>query len=144
MKVLAYDTFPQDGLSDFETVLTQSDVITLHVPLTPETKGLIGAAELKRMKKNAILINTARGGLVDEAALLEALKDGTIAGAGFDVVAQEPPRDGNILCEADLPNLIVTPHVAWASKEAMQILADQLVDNVEAFVAGKPQNVVEG
>ncbi len=144
MKVLAYDTFPQEGLSDFETVLTQSDVITLHVPLTPETKGLIGAAELKRMKKNAILINTARGGLVDEAALLEALKDGTIAGAGFDVVAQEPPRDGNILCEADLPNLIVTPHVAWASKEAMQILADQLVDNVEAFVAGKPQNVVEG
>lgn len=144
MKVLAYDTFPQEGLSDFETVLTQSDVITLHVPLTPDTKGLIGAAELKRMKKNAILINTARGGLVDEAALLEALKDGTIAGAGFDVVAQEPPRDGNILCEADLPNLIVTPHVAWASKEAMQILADQLVDNVEAFVAGKPQNVVEG
>lgn len=144
MKVLAYDTFPQEDLSDFETVLTQSDVITLHVPLTPETKGLIGAAELKRMKKNAILINTARGGLVDEAALLEALKDGTIAGAGFDVVAQEPPRDGNILCEADLPNLIVTPHVAWASKEAMQILADQLVDNVEAFVAGKPQNVVEG
>ncbi|WP_342162458.1 D-2-hydroxyacid dehydrogenase [Methylobacterium sp. SD21] len=144
MKVLAYDTFPQEGLSDFETVLTQSDVITLHVPLTPETKGLIGAAELKRMKRNAILINTARGGLVDEAALLEALKDGTIAGAGFDVVAQEPPRDGNILCEADLPNLIVTPHVAWASKEAMQILADQLVDNVEAFVAGKPQNVVEG
>ncbi len=96
MKILAYDTFPQEGLSDFETVLTQSDVITLHVPLTPETKGLIGAAELKRMKKNAILINTARGGLVDEAALLEALKDGTIAGAGFDVVAQEPPKDGNI------------------------------------------------
>ncbi|WP_449410582.1 D-2-hydroxyacid dehydrogenase [Methylobacterium komagatae] len=144
MKILAYDTFPQEGLSDFETVLSQSDVITLHVPLTPETKGLIGAAELKRMKKNAILINTARGGLVDEAALLEALKDGTIAGAGFDVVAQEPPKDGNILCDADLPNLIVTPHVAWASKEAMQILADQLVDNVEAFVAGKPQNVVEG
>ncbi len=95
------------------------------------------------MKKSAILINTARGGLVDEAALLEALKDGTFAGAGFDVVAQEPPKDGNILCDADLPNLIVTPHVAWASKEAMQILADQLVDNVEAFVAGKPQNVVE-
>lgn len=143
MKVIAYDVFPQDGLVDFETILTQSDVITLHVPLTPDTKGMIGAAELKKMKKSAILINTARGGLVDEAALLEALKDGTIAGAGFDVVAQEPPKDGNILCEADLPNLIVTPHVAWASKEAMQILADQLVDNVEAFVAGKPQNVVE-
>jgi glycerate dehydrogenase len=143
MKVIAYDVFPQDGLVDFETILTQSDVITLHVPLTPDTKGMIGAAELKKMKKRTILINTARGGLVDEAALLAALKDGTIAGAGFDVVAQEPPKDGNILCEADLPNLIVTPHVAWASKEAMQILADQLVDNVEAFVAGKPQNVVE-
>ena len=144
MTVLAYDVSPQDGLVDFDTILERSDVITLHVPLTPETKGMIGAEQLKRMKRNAILINTARGGLVDEAALLAALKDGTIAGAGFDVVVQEPPKDGNILCEADLPNLIVTPHVAWASKEAMQILADQLVDNVEAFVAGKPQNVVEG
>ncbi len=144
MTVLAYDVFPQDGLVDFETILEKSDVITLHVPLTPETKGMIGAEQFGKMKRNAILINTARGGLVDEAALLAALKDGTIAGAGFDVVVQEPPKDGNILCEADLPNLIVTPHVAWASKEAMQILADQLVDNVEAFVAGRPQNVVEG
>ena len=143
MKVIAYDVVPQEGTVDFDTILRESDVITLHAPLTPETRNMIGAAELKKMKKSAILINTARGGLVDEAALLEALKDGTIAGAGFDVVAQEPPKDGNILCEADLPNLIVTPHVAWASKEAMQILADQLVDNVEAFVAGKPQNVVE-
>ena len=144
MTVIAYDVSPQDGLVDFETILETSDVITLHVPLTPETKGMIGAEQLKRMKRNAILINTARGGLVDEAALLAALVDGTIAGAGFDVVVQEPPKDGNILCEADLPNLIVTPHVAWASKEAMQILADQLVDNVEAFVAGAPRNVVEG
>jgi glycerate dehydrogenase len=144
MTVLAYDVFPQEGLVDFETILTQSDVITLHVPLTPDTRNMIGAEQLAKMKRSAILINTARGGLVDEAALLEALKNGTIAGAGFDVVAQEPPKDGNILCDADLPNLIVTPHVAWASKEAMQVLADQLVDNVEAFVAGKPQNVVEG
>ncbi|KAB1075196.1 D-2-hydroxyacid dehydrogenase [Methylobacterium planeticum] len=144
MKVIAYDVFPQEGLVDFETILSQSDVITLHVPLTPETKNMIGRDELAKMKRTAILINTARGGLVDEAALLEALKDGTIAGAGFDVVAQEPPKDGNVLADADLPNLIVTPHVAWASKQAMQILADQLVDNVEAYVAGKPQNVVEG
>ncbi len=144
MRVIAYDVFPQDGLVDFETILNESDVITLHVPLTGETKGMIGAEQLRKMKKTAILINTARGGLVDEAALLAALKEGTIAGAGFDVVMQEPPTDGNILCEADLPNLIVTPHVAWASRQAMQILADQLVDNVEAFVAGKPQNVVEG
>ena len=143
MKILPYDVFPQDGLVDFETVLRESDVITIHVPLTDQTRNMFGAEQFKKMKNHALLINTARGGLVDEAALLEALKAGEIGGAGFDVVAQEPPRDGNILCQADLPNLIVTPHVAWASKEAMQILADQLVDNVEAFVAGKPQNVVE-
>jgi len=143
MKVLPYDVFPQEGLVDFETVLTQSDAITIHVPLTPDTKNMFGAEQFRKMKKHALLINTARGGLVDEEALLEALKSGEIGGAGFDVVAQEPPKDGNILCDADLPNLIVTPHVAWASKEAMQILADQLIDNVENFVAGKPSNVVE-
>ena len=80
---------------------------------------------------------------MDEAALLEALQTGEIGGAGFDVMTGEPPKDGNILCEADLPNFIVTPHVAWASKEAMQILADQLIDNVENYEAGKPSNVVE-
>ena len=143
MTVIAYDVFPQPGLVDLETILTQSDVITLHAPLTPDTKNMIGRAELAKMKAHALLINTARGGLVDEEALAEALRNRTIGGAGFDVVVQEPPKDGNILCELDLPNLIVTPHVAWASKEAMQILADQLVDNVEAFVAGRPQNVVE-
>ncbi|GJD66554.1 NAD(P)-dependent oxidoreductase [Methylobacterium frigidaeris] len=143
MDVLAYDVFPQDGLVDLETLLSQSDVITLHVPLTPETAGMIGAAQLASMKSSAILINTARGGLVDEVALLAALESGAIAGAGIDVVMQEPPKAGNILCEADLPNLIVTPHVAWASKQAMQALADQLVDIVEAFVAGRPRNVVE-
>ena len=143
MKVLPYDVFPQPGLIDFDTILTQSDIITLHVPLTPETKNMIGANELKKMKPSAILINTARGGLVDEAALAEALRNGTIAGAGFDVLTKEPPKEGNILLDATIPNLIVTPHVAWASQEAMQILADQLIDNIEAFVAGKPQNVVE-
>ena len=143
MKVLPYDVVPQPGLVDFETILKESDIITLHVPLTPDTKNMIGAAELKKMKPTAILINTARGGLVDEAALAEALKNGTIAGAGFDVLTVEPPKDGNILLDKTIPNLIVTPHVAWASKEAMQILADQLIDNIEAFVAGKPQNVVE-
>jgi len=143
MKVLPYDIFPQPGLVDLDTILTQSDIITLHVPLTPETKNMIGAKELKKMKPSAILINTARGGLVDEAALAEALRNGTIAGAGFDVLTKEPPKEGNILLDATIPNLIVTPHVAWASKEAMQILADQLIDNIEAFVAGKPQNVVE-
>ncbi|MGI8725825.1 MAG: D-2-hydroxyacid dehydrogenase [Methyloceanibacter sp.] len=143
MNVLPYDVMPQPGLVDFETILKESDIITLHVPLTPETKNMIGAKELKMMKPTAILINTARGGLVDEAALAAALKDGTIAGAGFDVLTVEPPKEGNILIDESIPNLIVTPHVAWASKEAMQILSDQLIDNIEAFVAGKPQNVVE-
>jgi glycerate dehydrogenase len=143
MKVLPYDIVDVPGRVDFDTILRESDIITLHMPLTPETKNMIGAAEFKKMKPTAILINTARGGLVDEAALAEALKNGTIAGAGFDVLTKEPPKDGNILLDPTIPNLIVTPHVAWASQEAMQILADQLIDNIEAFVGGKPQNVVE-
>jgi glycerate dehydrogenase len=143
-KVLAYDVFPQPGLVDLETLLRESDIITLHAPLTPETKNMIGEREFKMMKRDAILINTGRGGLVDEAALAAALTEGIIGGAGFDVLTVEPPKQGNILLDLRLPNLIVTPHVAWASLEAMQILADQLIDNVEAFAAGKPQNVVEG
>jgi glycerate dehydrogenase len=143
MRVLPYDVVPQPGLVDFETLLKEGDVITLHMPLTPDTKNMFGAKELRMMKPTAILINTARGGLVDEAALAEALQAGTIAGAGFDVLTTEPPKDGNILLDLKLPNLLITPHVAWASQEAMQILADQLIDNIEAFVAGKPQNVVE-
>lgn len=143
MKVIAHDPLPQDGLVDFETILRESDVITLHAPLTPDTRHMIGAPELRKMKKNAILINTARGGLVDEAALAEALRAGEIAGAGFDVLTEEPPRNGNVLLDPTIPNLIITPHVAWASRQAMQILADQLIDNIEAFVAGKPVNVVE-
>jgi glycerate dehydrogenase len=143
LKVLPYDVFPQPGLVDLETLLRESDIITLHAPLTPETKNMIGPRELRLMKRDAILINTGRGGLVDEAALAEALAEGVIGGAGFDVLTVEPPKQGNILLDLRLPNLIVTPHVAWASKEAMQILADQLIDNVEAFAAGKPQNVVE-
>ncbi|MCF4126741.1 D-2-hydroxyacid dehydrogenase [Methylobacterium sp. SyP6R] len=143
MRVLAYDVMPQPGLVDLDTIIRESDVITLHAPLTPETRNMIGRDELARMKRDAILINTARGGLVDEAALAEALTAGTIGGAGFDVLTSEPPRDDNPLLALDLPNLIITPHVAWASRQAMQILADQLVDNIEAFVAGRPQNVVE-
>jgi glycerate dehydrogenase len=142
MRVLAYDVFPAEGLVDFDTILRESDVITLHVPLTPSTKGMIGTAELKKMKNSAILINTARGGLVDEAALADALRAGEIAGAGFDVLTQEPPPADNPLLATDIPNLIVTPHVAWASTEAMQTLADQLVDNIEAFMNGTPRNVV--
>jgi glycerate dehydrogenase len=103
---------------------------------------MIGAAELSRMKPGALLINTSRGGLVDEQALAAALLAGRIGGAGFDVLTSEPPRPDNPLLALRLPNFILTPHVAWASAEAMQALAEQLVDNIEAFVAGSPRNVV--
>jgi glycerate dehydrogenase len=118
----------------FAEVLRASDIITLHTPLKDETRHLIGAAELASMKPSALLINCARGGIVDEAALIEALQAGAIAGAGVDVLSREPPREGNALLELDLPNLIITPHVAWASLEAMQTLADQLIDNIEEFM----------
>jgi glycerate dehydrogenase len=98
--------------------------------------------QLQQMKRSALLINTSRGGLVDELALKEALQKGVIAGAGFDVLTQEPPKNGNPLLEIRSPNFILTPHVAWASQQAMQFLADQLIDNIEAFVANTPQNVV--
>ena len=130
------------GRTPFAEVLRASDQITLHTPLNEETRNLIGAAELASMKRTALLINCARGGVVDETALLEALRAGVIAGAGIDVLSREPPREGNALLELDLPNLIVTPHVAWASRQAMQTLADQLIDNIEAFVRGEGRNLV--
>jgi glycerate dehydrogenase len=125
-----------------DALLATSDVVSLHLPLTEQTRHLIGARELAAMKRDAILINTARGGLVDEAALAQALRDGTIAGAGFDVLSKEPPVPDNPLLQLRLPNFVLTPHVAWASGGAMQTLADMLVDNLEAWVAGKPVNVV--
>jgi len=125
-----------------DTLLRTSDVISLHAPLTPATRNLIGLEELRIMKRNCLLINTARGGLVCEASLATALKEGLIAGAGFDVLSQEPPVAGNPLLEPDLPNFILTPHVAWASDDAMQSLADQLIDNIEAFARGEPRNLV--
>jgi len=130
------------GRHAFDEVLFQSDAISLHTPLTEATRHLIGAAELARMKPGAVLINTARGGVVDEAALIDALTTGRIAGAATDVLAVEPPRAGNPLLDLDLPNLLVTPHVAWSSREAMQGLGDQLIDNIEAFVRGTPRNLV--
>ena len=132
----------REGRVSFEDALGASDIITLHSPLNDGTRNMIGAAELSMMKRDAILINTARGGLVDERALAEALRRGTIGGAGFDVLTKEPPREGNPLLELDLPNFILTPHNAWASLEAMQTLADQLIDNIEAFVRGEPKNVI--
>lgn len=130
----------REGYAAFETVLREADVLTLHCPLDAHTHKLIGAAELAAMKPEAILINTARGGLVDEAALARALRSGAIAGAGVDVLSQEPPREPNPLLAPDIPNLLVTPHMAWASAGAMQTLADQVIDNIEAYAAGKPRN----
>ena len=128
----------------WQQVLETSDVITLHSPLTPATRGMIGAPEFRAMKRRPILVNTARGGLVDEAALVSALDEGLIAGAGFDVAAggEPPPADSPLMRVAARPNVIVTPHVAWASDEAQQALADQLIDNIENFVAGRPTNLV--
>jgi glycerate dehydrogenase len=146
MKVLFADHAPPraEGVTftPFDEVLEQSDVLSLHCPLTPATRNLIGLPEMRRMKRNALLINTSRGGLVDEQALIQALDEGLIAGAGFDVLTTEPPRNGHPLLDVRRPNFILTPHVAWASQEAMQFLADQLVDNIEAWAAGRPQNLV--
>ena len=143
MKVIATSDHPFPGMVDLDTLLATSDVVSLHCPLTDKTRNIIGRDQLKRMKKHAILINTARGGLVDETALAEALKAGEIGGAGIDVLTSEPPTKGNVLLDPSIPNLIVTPHVAWASVEAMTALANQLMDNIEAWVAGSPRNLVE-
>ena len=132
----------RSGRSTFDDVIAQADIITLHCPLTPETTDLIDAAQMKTMKNSALIINTARGGVVNEAALAQALKDGDIAGAGVDVLSQEPPSDGNPLLDLSVPNLIVTPHVAWASRQACQRLFDQLVQVLDAYKSGAPINVV--
>jgi glycerate dehydrogenase len=127
----------------FEKCLEHSDILTLHCPLMPETRDMIGPAEFALMKQKPLLINTARGGLVDEHAVGPALAAGHISGAGFDVVSVEPPPSGHpFLGLLDRPDFILTPHVAWASDEAVQALADQLIDNIEAFVRGQPMNVV--
>lgn len=125
----------------FAEFLARADVISLHCPLNPETTGLFGAAEFAAMKPTALLINTARAGLVDVEALTTALDRGEIAGAGIDVAAPEPPpSESPIMRLATRENVIVTPHVGWASREAVQGLADQLVDNVEAWARGEPRN----
>lgn len=124
----------REGRTPFGEVLARADVLSLHVPLNGETRGMLGREEFGVMKSSAVLINCARGGVVDERALAEALREGRIAGAGVDVLSTEPPRDDNPLLDAGVPNLILTPHVAWAGREAQRALADQLVENIEAFV----------
>lgn len=127
----------------FDEVLKQSDIITLHCPLSPLTRHLISTAEFEQMARKPLLINTARGGLVDELALVEALRAGHISGAGFDVATQEPPGPQHVLNTLkDMPNFILTPHVAWASQEGVQALADQLMANIAAFWSGQPVNMV--
>jgi glycerate dehydrogenase len=127
----------------FEDVLKQSDILTLHCPLNANTRNMIGAPEFAQMARKPLLINTGRGGLVDEAAVGPALKAGQIAGAAFDVTSVEPPPiDHPFMALLDRPDFILTPHVAWASAQAIQALADQLIDNIEAFVAGAPVNTV--
>ena len=134
----------RDGYLPFERLIREADVISLHCPLTDATRHLIGAPELAAMKPTAILINTARGGLVDEAALADALRARQIGGAGFDELTEEPPVTNPLLAPdlLDAGPFILTPHVAWSSREAMQTLADQLIDNIEAFVAGAAVNRV--
>ncbi len=133
----------REGYHAFEDVLKQSDVVTIHCPLTPETTNLIDKTELELMKSSALLINTGRGGIVNEEALVEALKHKTIAAAGVDVVTKEPAPDDNVLIQhSTLPNLMLTPHIAWASDSALERLLTTLVDNIVNFDNGTPINLV--
>jgi glycerate dehydrogenase len=149
MNVMAYNPRPKavPGYSPFafatlEELFASADVITLHCPLTPENTDMVGGALLASMKQTAFLVNTARGPLVDEAALAAALRGGKIAGAALDVVREEPIRPDNPLLGA--PGCLITPHVAWASVEARRTLMAQSAENLRAFLAGAPRNVVNG
>jgi glycerate dehydrogenase len=133
----------REGYTAFGEVVERSNVLTLHCPLNDETRELIALPELRRMKSDAFLINTSRGGLVNEDDLVTAIEKRMIGGAAFDVTLREPPAgDHPFMTLLDKPNFILTPHIAWASREAMQVLADGLIDNIERFVSGKPVNVV--
>ena len=128
------------GRVELDELLRRADVLSLHVPLAENTRNLIGERELGLMKSDALLINTARGGVVHEEALARALSERRLGGAGVDVLTHEPPSRHNALLAQDLPNLIVTPHVAWASRESRQRLVDQVAGNIRAFTAGEPVN----
>ncbi len=143
MKVLAYSRTPKPELANFvdmDTLLAQSDFVSLHCPQFPETTKMVNADFISKMKNGAILINTSRGGLVDEDALSEALVNGKLYAAAVDVVSAEPMKRENPLLNA--PNCIITPHIAWAPKESRQRLLDCVAENIRAFLAGNPQNVV--
>jgi glycerate dehydrogenase len=130
------------GRVDLDVLLREADVLSLHCPLTPDTSNMISTRELGLMKRDALLVNTARGGLIDSAALVVALRNGTIGGAAIDVLPQEPPLDGNPLVDPSIPNLILTPHIAWAAKEARQRCLDQVAANIADFLKGGTRNRV--
>jgi glycerate dehydrogenase len=132
----------QPNRMPLNSLLSKADIVSLHCPLTETTKNLIGEKELGLMPSTSLLINTSRGALIDEPALRQALIEERIAGAALDVLSVEPPVDGNVLLDESIPNLIITPHVAWIAQEARQRLIDQVAGNVEAFLQGKPQNQV--
>jgi len=148
MKVIAYDIVTPSSIPggcqfvERDDIFRFSDVISLHCPLTPQTKKIINREHLELMKKTAYLVNTSRGPLVDEQALAQALNNERIAGAGLDVLSEEPPSKNNLLLKAK--NCFITPHIAWATRAARERLLQVAVDNVASFLAGKPQNVVNG
>ncbi|AFU98624.1 2-hydroxyacid dehydrogenase [Simiduia agarivorans] len=133
---------PTDGRVAFDELLAQADVLSLHCPLTPDTQHLINRDTLAKMKPGALLINCARGPLLDETAVADALRSGQLGGAGLDVLSQEPPSPDHPLLQPGIPNLIVTPHTAWASREARQNLVNILTGNILAFSRGQPRNRV--
>tara|TARA_Y100000294_G_scaffold16201_2_gene14314 strand:- start:405 stop:860 length:456 start_codon:yes stop_codon:yes gene_type:complete len=133
-----------EGRTPLAELLARADFVTLHCPLTPQTKNLIDGAALATMKPTAFLVNTARGGIVDEAALIEALKKRHIAGAALDVISEEPPSPRHPVIKAakELDNLLVTPHCAWTAHETRQRLMDEVAENIAAFQRGKEKNRV--
>ncbi len=149
MKVLAYDSYKNAALesetckyAELDEVLAQADVISLHCPLFPETQGMINKDNIEKMKAGVMIINSSRGPLIVEEDLRDALNSGKVAGAALDVVSTEPIQMDNPLLSAK--NCVITPHIAWAPKESRQRLMNIAVDNLKAFVAGKPENVVNG
>ena len=149
LNVLVCESFAKDKKPDedlerisFEAFLTESDIISLHCPLTDNTEGLFDDNAFKKMKSSAILINTARGGLIDDHALIKAIEDKVIAGAAIDVLNQEPPDSDHPLMQKQYSNLIITPHIAWAAREARQRALDRIAENIKAFQNDAPINVV--
>ncbi|MDE6464987.1 MAG: D-2-hydroxyacid dehydrogenase [Muribaculaceae bacterium] len=146
MKIMAVTSKPAESLpegyvkANLDTAFATADIVSLHCPLTPDTAGMVNARRLASMKRDAIIINTARGGLVDEAALADALHRGVIAGAGLDVLSSEPPAHSNPMLSA--PNTVLTPHIGWASFEARRRLFEIALGNLRAFAEGKPANTV--